>query len=176
MNEFKTTIHEAGHAIRGWYSGARISKIWISGEDGETVMNHPIMRTLHKISWPHPLLKDFVDCMLAGISACLYEDCNIASGKKPDNSDTDDIEVAMHTLKNSGWESDICTEDGFYAAMSMSSKIFVISHAREIRLLASELMKKKEMSGFECVRYIESIWKGPLPEKALRYWEHKGGN
>lgn len=167
-------IHEAGHCVAYYLARSRISYCEISREDGTTVVNHPLMRHLHKIRWPHAILKSFVDCALAGHAANLYDDCNVKSHSRPADSDSDDVAIAMSMMKTCGWIPPTTgySEADFFRNFSSGAKILCTGNWSKVQALANELEKKKKMSGQAVARLLETKF-DPLPTGVLRWWKHK---
>ena len=168
-------VHEAGHAIQAVLHNSRLSSIEINEKgEGQAVWNHPLMKVLHTISHDDPVLKSFVTCLLSGISAELYFEGKLSSGQVPSHCE-DDIETAWHYMKSRGWKPPTANYscNDYFRDFGGQAKVFALCYQREVENLAKKLVEKREMSGQECVLFLEKIWSKPWPTKARRYYEHK---
>ena len=169
-------LHESSHLICAYRAGCKLTSICI-GDDGTglTVVVHPIFKHLADIkNEGHPILKSFVDFNLSGIAAERYH-TGCLSKPLTDRLHDEDIFAAMSFMENRGWQppkSNFSCSD-FFNLYSGRAKFMVIANWREISELAAVLMEKRFLSGFECAKFLEGIWQGPLPSKALPYTEHK---
>ena len=165
--------HESGHVVKNFIDGARLSvvSICMSGE-GTTITNHPLFKTLHLITWESPVMKSFVNCHLAGAACELFHENKLSTGTLPLHC-YDDVSVAMHYMKSRGWKQPTgYKEVDFFRDYGGAAKYFAIAYSKEVSLFADELVKNKEMSGFECAKFLEGVFKS-LPPKALPHAEHR---
>ena len=167
-------LHESGHVGKSFIDGAKISSVCINSDGtGEAISNHPIFKTLHLISWKNLAMVSFVSCQLAGPACELYAEGKLSTGSLPLHC-YDDVETARHYMESRGWKppSGNYTCNDFFRDYGGGAKYFAIAHSKEVSLLADELVKNKEMSGFECAKFLEGVFKS-LPPKALPHAEHK---
>lgn len=165
-------IHEAGHFFAHWIEGSRISKVEIFADgSGETLANPQIMKCLSKVSWDSREMRSWAKVCLAGISSEMYQNFSI-SGSVPVYL-ADDILIIWSSMESRGWSPPLYYGNSiFFHKFAGEVKIMTISYWPQIQKFADFLLEKRQISGYEAVEFIEGIWQGPLPVKALRY-EHK---
>ncbi len=173
-----TCIHESAHFCKNWFDGSILRSVEVLPDgEGTTITNHPIMKCLHKISWRHSVVKSFVSGILVGIASERY-----AKGKLADNNLNEyhkfhadiDLHLAKNFMKSCGWKKPSIDYDDneFYRDFSQDAKLFSIIWRKEIKLFADELLKRRFISGYDAVRFLEKIWPKPLPEKAQPCHKH----
>ena len=181
----KYAVHEAGHCLFNYVNGCRLVSVSVSpdGMNNVTLINHPIFKRLHQISYTHILMKKWVGGLLAGPAAEMYLDNGL--WKELPSFLEDDICLAMQSMKSRGWSPPNgctpgqffkdygCTSGQFFKDWGSWARCFTISRWREISLLADELERKLKLSGVECAKFLESIWPEPLPPGVLPWQEHK---
>ena len=170
----KYAVHEAGHCLFNYVNGCRLVSVSVSpdGMNNVTLINHPIFKRLHQISYTHILMKKWVGGLLAGPAAEMYLDNGL--WKELPHFLEDDVKVAMQSMQSRRWSPpNGYTCDQFFKEHGAWVRAFVISRWREISLLADELERKLQLSGAVCAKFLEEIWPEPLPAGVLRHWEHK---
>ena len=169
----KYAVHESSHAIFHWVNSGRLISVTISrdGLNNTTLLNHPVFKVLHKISFDHAALKSWVTGLLAGVAGEMHL-TNELWQEVPTFLE-DDIRLAMQAMKSRGWIPPIgYTCNQFFKNFGYWARVFTVSRWPEIMLLADLLESKLQLSGKDCARFLEEIWPESLPAGILPWDQH----
>ena len=187
-SRLKSAYHEAGHAVAGWYHGAFIQKIVLEKGSPRLYIKHSGTNY-----WEVTSREDLLDgllILLAGPAAT--ERFNRQSKQSPQVDpnvlvDLDDLKEAIYLLsrqdidqglKKQGFHRKRVLDDPetdnmetlqtFYKEFGDPARQFIVRSDvwKCVTAIASELVRKKHLSGKEAVHLAENTWNQPVPEKA----------
>ena len=196
-------IHESSHAVLGWYLGAKICSVTISGPKLESrggtpwhcIFEHPGMVPLERLSSTDINLRLMTnlapfalrqDRNLYGDLADVFEAMNfLAWYRRPGHRAM--AEKAAELLGGINPEEPSDTEE-FFSRHGWKAEKFCEQFAGPVKdlladknisncieRLADKLVEKGRLTGFETAQFLEKTWKGPLPEKIKPAQEHPAG-